>query len=379
MSNQSTYGGFPPPQPPFQGQPQQYAPPYGGQQFAPPPGGPPPGFGWGPQFQPGPGGFHQPPKKKSKAGWIAVPIVLVFAAMIGFWAIGVIAKQKGGYVTQPASTASTDSPGSHDTPTAKTTAPKPTKTTPPPREATPYELVSRSKFYRTGTQGSIGCKESGARATSLANAVRYYSAVKACADRGWPRQVRSGGSSFRVPKTIVMNSYVQSPCGGYAPSSYYCAANETIYMAGAEDVATYTRYRNYSSGLAYSRAKMAFTVAHEYGHHIQELTGILEAYNSLRYDAASESARLEINRRLELQASCFAGVFLSANKGSYHISGQLKTQLDFLTNNSGDEYDPTGQRIHGKKKNHGYWFHRGYNTRNLAACNTFTAASSLVA
>ncbi|MDX6252864.1 MAG: uncharacterized protein QOF10_6224 [Kribbellaceae bacterium] len=361
--------------------PQQSAPgPQYAASYGPPPGGP--GFGWGP------GG--PPRRKKSKAVWIVVPVVLGFACIVGLWIAGVVAKQNrlNDYSSpEPTYSSSydptnppTEAPTNGTTTSAPTSKPTATKTTPPPaRRATPYEVVSRNKFYRTGTQNSVGCKESGARATTLANAVKYYSVVKGCADRGWPRQVRGGGWQFRAPKTIVMNGRVQSPCGGYAPSSYYCSANETIYMAGADDVAEYKRYRNSASGLAFNRAGMAFTVAHEYGHHVQELTGVLEAYGELRYDASSQSAKLEVNRRMELQASCLAGVFLAANKGTYPIGGQLKTQLDFVTNNSGDEYDPSGQRIHGNKKNHGYWFHRGYNTRNLAACNTFTAPSSQVA
>jgi predicted metalloprotease len=323
--------------------------------------------------------------------------------IVGLWIAGVINKQhRLNNQSQPQPTATyaptdaptdvpTDAPTGGQTnepfPTTKPTAPgrtaptaRPTRTTPPPpRRATPYELVSRNKFYRTGTQNSVGCRESSARATSLTNAVRYYAVVKTCADRGWPRQVLGGGWQFRVPKTIVMNGRVQSPCGGYTPSSYYCSANETIYMAGADDVAEYSRFRNSASGIAFNRAGMAFTMGHEYGHHVQQLTGILDAYSQLRYDATSDSAKLEVNRRMELQASCLAGVFLAANKGSYPIRGQLKTELDFVTNNSGDEYDPYGPRIHGNKKNHGFWFHRGYNLRNLAACNTFTAPSSQVA
>ena len=89
MSNHSSYGG----QPPYQGPPQQYGPQYGG----PPPGGAQ--FGWGP------GGFQQPPKKKGKAAWIAVPVVLVFAGIVGLWIAGLVAKQHD-YTTQPTYTPS---------------------------------------------------------------------------------------------------------------------------------------------------------------------------------------------------------------------------------------------------------------------------------
>jgi predicted metalloprotease len=402
LSNQQPYGGQ---QPPYQGPPQQwgapqyppapqqysggqqYPPPgppgpqyggmpqYGGQQFAgPPPGGP--GFGWGP-------GGPQQPKKKRKGWLVLIPVVLV--AVVGLWIYGVINKQHrlDSYADpEPTSGYSptadpTDEPS--DEPTkADPTQPKPTKTSAaPPRRATPYEIVSRNKFYRTGIQPGIGCRESGARATSIANANKYYAVVKSCADRGWPRQVRAGGWTFEVPRTIVMSAHVQSPCGGDAPTSYYCSTNRTIYMAGFADTQRYPQYRG-AQNQALLRAGMAFTVAHEYGHHVQELTGVLDASDSLGYASGSTAGRLEESRRLELQASCLAGVFLAANRNTYPFKGLLKSGLDFWVSHSGDEADPTGERIHGTMKNHNYWFHRGYNSRNIAACNTYVAPSSLV-
>jgi predicted metalloprotease len=306
--------------------------------------------------------------------------------VVGLWIAGVVNKhtKADNYAQpQPVSTAGPNSKPSRqptqEPATADPTAPKPTKPTPPPpRKATPYEIVSRNKFYRTGLQPGIGCRESGARASSIANAVKYYAVVKGCADKGWPRQVRAGGWPFVLPRTIVMSAHVQSPCAGNAPTSFYCSSNQTIYMAGFADAQRYKEYRG-AQNQALLRAGMAFTVAHEYGHHVQELTGILDASESLGYATGTTAGEQQESRRLELQASCLAGVFLAANRNTYPFKGLLKSGLDYWVNHSGDEADPTGQRIHGTMRNHGYWFHRGYNTRNIASCNTYLAPSSLVA
>jgi predicted metalloprotease len=391
LSNQQPYGG---PQPPYQGPPQQWgAPQYQPQQpqyqqqYPPPPqygGQPYPpqqyAFGWGP------GGPQQPPKKKRKTWLIVIPLVL-FVGVAGLWIAGVVAKQhRHNSYADPQPTYSTtsdptDSPTTEPTEqptTGQSTQPGPTKTSPPPpRRATPYEIVSRNKFYRTGLQPGIGCRESKARATSIANANKYYLVVKGCSDRGWPRQVRAGGWAFQVPTTIVMSAHVSSPCSGNAPTSFYCGANRTIYMAGFADTQRYPQYRG-AQNQALLRAGMAFTVAHEYAHHVQKLTGILDASQTLGYDTGTTAGEWEQSRRLELQASCLAGVFLAANRSTYPFNGLMKSGLDYWTNHSGDENDPTGERIHGTMKNHGYWFHRGYNTRNIAACNTFLAPNSQV-
>lgn len=69
-------------------------------------------------------------------------------------------------------------------------------------------------------------------------------------------------------------------------------------------------------------------------------------------------------------------MFIGANRSSYPLRGQLSTQLLHIVNNSGDvSYLP---REHGSPRNHGYWGRRGLGTRNLAACNTFTAPSARV-
>jgi predicted metalloprotease len=122
---------------------------------------------------------------------------------------------------------------------------------------------------------------------------------------------------------------------------------------------------------AFTRALASHTVAHEYAHAMQQLTRILPAYYSLRYQSSPAKA-LEVNRRMELQASCLGNVFLGTNKGSYGIKGQLYTQWLYIVNNSGD--NKTLPRDHGSTTSHGFWSRRGFAARNPSACNTFAAS-----
>jgi predicted metalloprotease len=118
---------------------------------------------------------------------------------------------------------------------------------------------------------------------------------------------------------------------------------------------------------------MLHQVAHEFGHHIQNLTGILTANHDMRYNAPNNAAELELTRRLELQASCFSDIFIGASKNTYPIKGQSYTQWDWLIGHTTDF-----RHDHGNAKNHRYWATRGYQTRNPAGCNTFTAPSGRV-
>jgi predicted metalloprotease len=156
--------------------------------------------------------------------------------------------------------------------------------------------------------------------------------------------------------------------------------NDTIYMDTVGDMKIYQQYLTYSNpsrteAMAWLRMEIADTVAHEYGHHVQNLSGILAASWKLQYEKSGNAA-LEENRRREIQATCFGNVFLGANKSSYPIGGVLKAQLSYLHSHQGDEYGP--QPDHGSREIIPYWANRGYNSRNPGACNTFTAASKLV-
>jgi predicted metalloprotease len=118
---------------------------------------------------------------------------------------------------------------------------------------------------------------------------------------------------------------------------------------------------------------MLHQFALEYGHHVQALTGILQADANLQYDAPDQDSALELVRRKELQASCFSDIFIGSNKRSYPITGQSLAQWKWLI---GDVTDPNND--HGDPQNHKYWATRGFNGRNPSVCNLFTASSAKV-
>ncbi|MEV5964709.1 neutral zinc metallopeptidase [Kribbella sp. NPDC051952] len=387
MSNQGPYG---PPPGQYQGQyqgppPQQYGPPPGGQPYWGPPQGPPPGpgFGWGSN------GFPPPPKKKSKAAWIIIPIAVVGLALAGAVVLSSILKHNGSDYAQPEPTSTeeptflptTEEPTTVPTkPTApatsRSTQPQPTKTTPPKPSDT--DVVAKNRIYKTGVQKSVNCKESGARANGATNARKYYNAVLACLIKAWPKQVALAGGRFSAPHLVAFSGTAVSPCGGNSPSSFYCSSNRTIYMDVNSDLkwySVYLRYPNKTQAMAWLRAEMTDTVAHEFGHHVQYMTGILSATDNLEYQFSGDKS-LEMSRRLEIQATCLGNVFMGANKSSYGMTGLLKSQLDYLHSHEGDEYGT--RRDHGSRAILPRWANAGFVTRSPSACNTYTASPKYV-
>lgn len=361
-------------------------PQYGGAQ--PPMQQLPHGLGWG---GPPPGG-PQGPKKKSKAPFIVVPILLLVLGVVGLWIAGLVDKKNDlddySAPTPRSSTSNrptiepTNEPSPTRAPTTRPTTTKPVvkptapRTSNPParRGPTDYEVVSRNRIYRVGTMASVGCRESNARQSTTAGARANYVNLKACLGRAWPAMIRSSGAQFRQPSVIMFSGTVQSPCGSMSDSGppFYCSTNETIYMNLREDIGNYNQYSQ-SYAKVWARMWMLHQFAHEYGHHIQHLTGILEANHDMRYDAPTRTAELEMARRLELQASCFSDVFIGANRRTYPVTGQSQQQWRYLIGHVTDL-----KNDHGDANNHEYWALRGYQTRNPAACNTFTAPSGRV-
>jgi uncharacterized protein len=389
LSNQGPYG--PPPgqyQGQYQGPPQQYGPPPGAQPYWGPPQGPPPGpgFGWGSN------GFPPPPKK-SKAPWIIIPIAVIGLALLGSVVLSSILKHNGSDYAQPEPTSTeepTSFPASEEPSTVPTNAPpkptasattrrtepQPTKTTPPPPSNT--DIVAKNRIYKSGVQKSVSCKESGARANSATNARKYYNTVLACLVRAWPKQVALAGGRFGAPHLVAFSGTAVTPCGGNSPSSFYCPTNRTIYMDTNGDLKEYQLYATYpnrTQAMAFLRAQMTDTVAHEFGHHIQEMTGILDATWRIRYEFSGDKS-LEMSRRLEIQATCFGNVFMGANKSSYGMTGLLKSQLDYLHSHQGDEY--MTRRDHGSRAIIPRWANAGFVTRSPGSCNTYTASPKYV-
>lgn len=398
-------------QPPPGGYPQQGGYPQGGyppqQQAFPPPGGyvPQQHYGWASQGggpgQPGFGWGSQgaPPPRKSRGPLIAL------LAVLGVVAIGVVTvialATRGG--DEPVSsdprptTRVTSSPEPPPQPTISNTQPtqssEPTlpptsKPTPPPPKPkvrpkpppTAREIATRSKIYSVGTQPALGCRAPRAAPTNAGNVKAYNAAIKTCLDRSWLPMERRGGFKARsVVRMIHFNGPVQTPCsGGVTQRSFYCGANEFIYMYINEPIKLYREWgaQGGSAGRTAAFMRQLFVMAHEYGHHVQEVSGVLEAEQRMRYQATSREGILQSSRRTELQASCYAAIFVGANRRTLPVTGAARTQWNWLVAHTGDF--PPYPRDHGSFSNNRFWMGRGWNSRNPGQCNTFTASGRMV-
>jgi uncharacterized protein len=399
---QGTAGGhYSPPGPGLQQYPQQhpYQPGFPGGYQQPPQGYPPqnPGFGWGPQFGGGPGmpqpPMRRPPKPPRRTGLIVSLVVLGAVLVVGVAvtaglaasgddvSVGVPSPVKTSpALPTPDPTMSEPPPTNEPTVAPTTTKPtttRPTAPPPKPRKRVPpppndNQIVTRDRFYATGSMASVGCQLNG-RPSSKAGISVYYNTLFRCLNTAWAPKLRRGGDPFRAPRVLLIAGPVSSPCGGgFSNVSYYCGRNEVIYMRYDMDVKNYNRWpQNYQK--VWAKMWAMHTVAHEYGHHVQQLSGVLTASWNRSWAMENESERLQESRRRELQASCLGNLFIGANRRALPITGENNRQYRWAISHT---IDP--RRDHGAPPNHNFWALRGYNGRNPGLCNTYTASSRAV-
>ena len=242
-----------------------------------------------------------------------------------------------------------------------------------------YRVVRYNKLYSTPAITPSKCKE-------VNVSLRTYSGVKAydtqlwnCLYAAWAVPLKAAGASYKVKPTLIVHNYskVNTYCGVVSGSqSYYCG-----YKNGQIYIPAWYINNLWKQNPTYARAYATNTIAHEYGHHVQYLTGILNASWWRQRAFSTSSAKLEESRRRELQASCLGSAYIGANKRYYPMSGGLYTQWLYLVDHSGDQ--PGYPRDHGSMANHGWWSKTGFYAASSSTyagrCNTWNAASSRVA
>ncbi|MEO3869080.1 neutral zinc metallopeptidase [Nonomuraea sp. B12E4] len=211
----------------------------------------------------------------------------------------------------------------------------------------------------TGEATPHTCEIPAIRAGSAASLKAFHRAMAGCADRFWAARFAAAGLPYSPPE-VTITTGTDSVCGKITSTgAQYCPVQRTIVI------------RILKQDLRDPfRMNIAHSVAHEWGHHVQQLIGVLDAQNAL-YWPASESARSVLSHRLEMQAECFAGVFYSAALKSINPDVSWGEWIEAV--GGADESE-----IHGKPRNLAFWQDRGYRGGATGFCNTWTAKASRV-
>ncbi len=194
----------------------------------------------------------------------------------------------------------------------------------------------------------------------------------------WQAAFREQGADYREPKLVLFTGATRSACGlgQAAMGPFYCPNDEKVYI----DLSFYRDLR--SRFRAPGDFAQAYVIAHEVGHHVQNVTGIMQKVEAARGRASrAEANRLSV--RMELQADCFAGVW------AHHVGnrdllepGDLEEGLTAAAAIGDDRLQKQTQgRVvpesftHGSSEQRVRWFRRGMESGRMADCDTFSARS----
>jgi uncharacterized protein len=316
---------------------------------------------------PQPPGGGRRRKRRQNSRTLLIGLVVLAVLVVGS-GITLLVKNIGG----------DDTPQAKDTPSAPASETTPSESTPSPTPSTPRgptvdEVLEGSKLYTIGPVAASKCVEPPFAPVNITAARAYYNRLLPCLNRTWWLAMKKVGLPYRNPKAVLYIGKTPSPCGVQrSVRAAYCGANETIYVPFTVD----NKY--YAANPIYARAIMLNTFAHEYGHHVQKLAGILQA-SVARQQAMSPNQKLLESRRRELQATCLGAAYLGANAAFTPMRGPLLTNWKLLITHTGDDYSRPRVHDHGNRVSNYQWSLAGYNTKQPNSCNTFTATEARVA
>lgn len=201
---------------------------------------------------------------------------------------------------------------------------------------------------------------------------KFASKVLSTTERTWTRIFKENNRRYEEPRMVLFSGFVQSACGAAqsAMGPFYCPRDKKIYI-------DLSFFRDMSTRLGASGDfAHAYVIAHEVGHHVQNLLGIAAKVTAAR----TRSSKTDANRlsvRMELQADCLAGVWARDNK-SILDQGDIEEGINAATAIGDDRLQKRSQGYvvpesftHGSSAQRVEWFTRGVKTGDIRQCDTF--------
>ncbi len=206
----------------------------------------------------------------------------------------------------------------------------------------------------------------------------FVSAVLADTEDAWREQFRTLGATYEEPRLVLFSGAVDSACG-YAQSAMgplYCPGDRKVYLdlSFFDELAQRFQAPGDFAG--------AYVVAHEVGHHVQNILGIMDKVNQAR-SSMSEVDANAVSVRVELQADCFAGVWANNADRARDLleAGDVEEGLaaaaaigDDRLQRQGQGYVVPDSFTHGSSEQRVRWFQRGFSSGKIDDCDTFNAS-----
>jgi predicted metalloprotease len=229
------------------------------------------------------------------------------------------------------------------------------------------------------TSTSVGPGTGGANVQTADAGKEFVARVLGSNNRVWTDIFDQIGKTYQKPKLVLFENTVQSACGmaQSAMGPFYCPPDQRVYI----DLSFYEDMKN-SLGASGDFAQ-AYVIAHEVGHHVQNLLGIASQVTARRM-RVSEQEGNALSVRMELQADCLAGIWAAQANASANLleDGDIEEGLNAAAAIGDDRLQRRSQGYvvpetftHGTSEQRVGWFKRGLQAQSLGDCDTFSASS----
>jgi predicted metalloprotease len=205
---------------------------------------------------------------------------------------------------------------------------------------------------------------------------QFVARVLGSTERTWDQIFQAAGQTYQKPTLVLFSDAVESACGfaQAAAGPFYCGADQKVYI----DLSFYRDLRQRFQ--APGDFAQAYVIAHEIGHHVQNLLGIMRKVQSLQ-SRSSEREANALSVRLELQADCLAGIWANYAHRERNIleEGDIEEGLNAAAQIGDDRMQRRARGYvvpegftHGSAQQRVQWFRRGIASGDLKQCDTFS-------
>ncbi|MFK8011553.1 MAG: neutral zinc metallopeptidase [Marinicellaceae bacterium] len=238
----------------------------------------------------------------------------------------------------------------------------------------PIELFQMVGGGNSGQSSSTQNKKPSVQRSAAENELTAFSkTILASTEDAWLAEFKRRGSNYKVPGMVIFEGNVQSACGVQSERTgpFYCPGDHKLYLA----LGFFEQLQRMGAPGDFAQA---YVIAHEVGHHIQNILGTERKMRQMQQrDPANKNKYLVM---LELQADCYAGVWanLSQKQKNWLDDGDVEEGLqaaasigdDTLQRNAGRSVN-VESFTHGSSEQRVHWLRKGMQTGDITQCNTF--------
>jgi uncharacterized protein len=258
----------------------------------------------------------------------------------------------------------------------------------------PSLLIGGAEMLNRQSQPQVQAPSPSARHTGTPQDEmgRFVSRVLGSTEFVWKNVFAKDGKTYRAPVLVLYRGRTRADCGGVAQSAmgpFYCPTDQKVYLDTSFFDQIATRFRGCDVGSKTCQFSQAYVIAHEVGHHVQNLLGILPKAQQMQRSVGSKAEANQIQVMVELQADCLAGVWANRENESLRAQGKpafieagdveaaLRTAAaigDDTLQRRSQGYVVPDSFTHGSSEQRQRWFNTGFRAGTVQSCNTFAAA-----